>query len=286
MGDYVVFHTIAWPSTYAYYFFVIGMSAALFFLSALSWFREEFKILRTSAFYLSFVLLVVGGLLLIADLSQPLRFIYTLNPFFWNMTSPLVWGSILLVLFGAVSVGYFLAMRKGDEKTSRLLAVIGSLLALGLPIYTGFDLAVHQHRPVWNTPLMPVLFVALSLISGAAVASFLAKGETKLLGMLRQIMLWSAGAVGVMLISLIVTTAYGGSAEELTYMFMTSGTLGTVFIGLGVVLGTAAPIAVLLAPFGRQQFGMLVASALLLVGGLALRYSILIGPQIVQTFFS
>jgi formate-dependent nitrite reductase membrane component NrfD len=286
MGDYVVFHTIAWPAAYSIYFFVIGLSAALFFLSALSWFRDEFKPLRASAFYLSFVLLVLGGLVLVSDLSQPLRFLYTLNPAYWNVTSPLVWGSILLVLFGLVSIGYFLTMRKGAEKTSRLLAVVGSLIALGLPVYTGFDLSVHQHRPVWNTPLMPVLFVALSLVSGAAVASFLAKGEAKLLVNLRQIMLWAAGATAVMLLSLIVTTAYGGSAEELTYMFMTTGTLGLVFIGLGVLAGTAVPILLLLAPFGKQRGGLLLASVLLLVGGMALRYSILVGPQIVQTFFS
>jgi formate-dependent nitrite reductase membrane component NrfD len=286
MGDYVVFHTIAWPAAYSIYFFVIGLSAALFFLSALSWFRDEFKPLRASAFYLSFVLLVLGGLVLVSDLSQPLRFLYTLNPAYWNVTSPLVWGSILLVLFGLVSIGYFLTMRKGAEKTSRLLAVVGSLIALGLPVYTGFDLSVHQHRPVWNTPLMPVLFVALSLVSGAAVASFLAKGEAKLLVNLRQIMLWAAGATAVMLLSLIVTTAYGGSAEELTYMFMTTGTLGLVFIGLGVLAGTAVPILLLLAPFGKQRGGLLLASVLLLVGGMALRYSILVGPQMVQTFFS
>lgn len=285
MGDYTVFFTIAWPSTYAWYFFVIGISAALFFLSALSWFREEFKVLRASTFYFSFVLLVIGGLLLIGDLSKPLRFLNMINPVYWNFTSPLVWGAILLMLFGAASAGYFLAMRKEDEATSRKLAVIGSLLALGLPVYTGFDLAVHQHRPIWNTPLMPVLFVALSLVSGAAVASFLAKGETKLLANLRQIMLWSGGAVGVMLISLFVTTAYGGSAAELTFMFMTKGSLGAVFIGLGVLLGTAAPIALLLAPMGRQQSGIFAAAALLLIGGMALRYSILVGPQIVQTYF-
>ena len=286
MGDYVVFHAIAWPATYAIYFFVIGMSAALFFLSALSWFREEFKTLRQSAFYLSFVLLVLGGMVLIADLSQPQRFLNTLNPAYWNLASPLLWGTILLMLFGLVSVGYFLMLRKGDEKNGRLLAVVGALLALALPVYTGFDLAVHQHRPIWNTPLMPVLFVALSLISGAAVASFLAKGEAKLLAMLRQIMLWSAGATAVMLVSLLITTAYGGSGEELTYMFMTSGTLGLVFIGLGVIVGTAAPILLLLAPFGKQQTGLWLAAALLLAGGIALRYSILVGPQIVHTFFS
>ena len=285
MGEYTIFHTVAWPSTYAYYFFVIGISAALFFISGLSWFREEFKSLRTSSFYLSFALLVVGGLLLIADLSQPMRFIYTLNPFYWNFASPLTWGSILLLLFGAASVAYFLAMQKNDEALARKLAVAGSLIALGLPIYTGFDLSVHQHRPVWNTPLMPVLFVALSLISGAAVASFLAKGEARLLTSLRQIMLVASGATAVMLLSLLVTTANGGSASELTFMFMTSGLLGAVFIGLGVIVGTVVPLAVLAVPFGKQASGIMLASVLLLVGGMALRYSILMGPQIVHTYF-
>lgn len=284
MGDYIVFHDVAWHGTYAIYFFVIGISAALFFFSALSWYREEFKNLRINAFYVSFALLVLGGLLLIGDLSQPMRFLNIMNPAYWVMTSPLVWGSIILGLFGLVSVWYFLKLK--DEKAARLPAILGSILALLLPVYTGFDLAVHQHRPVWNTPLMPVLFVALSLVSGAAVASFLAQGEAKLLGILRQIMLWSAGATAVMVISLIMTTAYGGSAEELTYMFMTSGTMGAVFIWLGIVLGTAVPIVLLLVPFGRQQMGLMLASALILVGGISLRYSILMGPQIVQTFFS
>jgi formate-dependent nitrite reductase membrane component NrfD len=282
MLDYTPFFTIAWPSTYAYYFFVIGLSAALFFVSALSWFREEFKAVRSSSFMLSFALLVVGGLLLITDLSQPGRFLNMINPGYWNMTSPLVWGAILLILFGGVSVLYFLAMQKGDAK---LLAVIGSLIALGLPIYTGFDLSVHQHRPVWNSPLMSVLAVSLSLISGAAVASFLAKGEAKLLGSLRNIMFASAGATAVMLLALMVTTAYGGSASELTYMFMTSGAMGTVFVWLGVVIGTVVPLVVLALPLGKQATGIMLASVLLLVGGIALRYAILIGPQTVHTYF-
>ncbi len=285
MLDYTVFHTIAWPSTYAIYFFVIGIAAALFFFSALSWYHAEFKPLRGSAFYVSFALLVVGGLLLISDLAQPMRFLNILNPAYLKFDSPLAWGSLNLVSFGLVSVLYYFMMQKKDEQNSRRLAALGALLALGLPIYTGFDLTVHQHRPVWNTPLMPVLFVALSLVSGAAVASFLAKGDAKLLATLRSVMLWSAGAVGAMLVSLLGTTAYGGSAQELTFMFMTSGGMGLAFIGLGLILGTAAPIVLLLAPFGRQPIGVLAAGALLLIGGMALRYAILVGPQLVHTYY-
>ena len=285
MGDYNIFHHMPWSSAYSIYFFTIGISAALFFMSALSWYRAEFRALRASAFYLSFVLLAVSGLLLIGDLSKPARFLNTMNPAYLSFSSPLAWGALNLVAFGAVSVAYFFMMRKENEAMSRKLAVLGSLLALGLPIYTGFDLTVHQGRPVWNTPLMPILFVALSLVSGAAVASFLAGKQEKLLVMLRQIMLWSGAAVAAMLISLLGTTAYGGTGEELTFMFMTSGTLGMIFIGIGFLLGTAAPILLLLAPFGRQQGGVMLAALLLLVGGMALRYSILVGGQIVQTYF-
>jgi formate-dependent nitrite reductase membrane component NrfD len=187
--------------------------------------------------------------------------------------------------FGAVSLLYIMALRKNNEKNAKFFGVIGSLLALGLPVYTGFDLTVHQNRPIWNTPLIPILFVALSLVSGAAVASWLARGKEAALARLRSYMLWAGGAVGVMLIALLGTTAYGGSGSELTFMLMTSGGLGLVFVGFGILLGTAAPIAVLLTSLGRQHTGILAAAGLLLVGGMALRYSILIGGQIVQTYF-
>lgn len=285
MFDFTVFHTIAWPGSYAWYFFVIGISVALFFFSALSWYREEFQPLRKSGFFLSLALLVVGGLLLIGDLSQPARFLNMLNPAYLKFDSPLAWGSLNLISFGLVSVAYLFMMNKGNDDLAKKLAVIGALLGLGLPIYTGFDLTVHQHRPVWNTPLMPVLFVALSLVSGSAVASFMAGGNEKLQVMLRRFMLWSGGATAAMLVSLLGTTAYGGSAAEITFMFMTSGTMGMIFIGLGMLLGLAVPIALLLAPVGRQPVGMMAASVLLLVGGAALRYAILIGPQIVHTYY-
>lgn len=285
MGDFNIFHHMPWSGSYAIYFFLIGISAAMFFFSALSWYRPEFKEIRQSSDNISFVLLAVSGILLIVDLSQPLRFLNMVNPFYLQFSSPLAWGSLCLISFGAVSVAYFYTIHKTkDEALSRKLAVVGALLALGLPIYTGFDLTVHQNRPVWNTPLMPVLFVALSLLSAAAVATFIAKGE-KLLVMLRRIMLWTGGAVAAMLVSLLGTTAYGGSGSELTFMFMTSGSLGMIFIGLGILLGTVVPMGVLLTSMGKQQGGMMLAGALLLVGGLALRYSILIGGQIVQTYY-
>ncbi|MCK2125934.1 polysulfide reductase NrfD [Thauera aromatica] len=285
MGDYVWFHDVSWHATYAIYFFVIGICAGLTFLSYGSWVTPELRPLRVKAAAGSFLLLALGGLLLIADLSQPLRFLNILNPAYLNFSSPLAWGALNIVAFGIASVLYLLALRKGDEGRGKLLAAVTALLALGLPIYTGYDLTVHQSRPVWNTPVIPVLFVAMAIASGSAVGALLAGGHEGAQRVLRQYLMWSCGAVGVMLISILGTTSYGGSAQELTFLILTTGTMGLIFVGAGIVAGTAAPIALLLAPFGRQQVGIALAALLVLLGGAALRYALLMGPQQLQTLY-
>lgn len=285
MGDYVVFHDVSWHASYAVYFFVIGISAGLSFFSFLSWHKPSLRPLRESSAYISFALLAIGGVLLISDLSQPLRFLNILNPAYLQFNSPLAWGALNIVTFGLASIAYLAMLKKGDEKRGKALAAVAALLALGLPIYTGYDLTAHQSRPVWNTPVIPVLFVALAIASGSAVASLLAAGNEATRAMLRQYLLWSAGAVAVILVSILGTTNYGGSAEELTFVVLTTGTMGLIFIGLGIVAGTAAPIALLLAPYGRQQAGVMLAALLVLVGSAALRYALLMGPQYLQTFY-
>lgn len=285
MGDYVWFHDVAWHATYSIYFFIIGIVAGLAFLSYGSWRMPELRPLREKAAYGSFLLLVAGGLLLISDLSQPQRFFNVLNPMYLNFTSPLAWGAVNIVAFGVSSVLYVLALRKGDEARGRLLATVTALLALGLPIYTGYDLTVHQSRPVWNTPIMPVLFVALAVSSGSAAGSLLAGGNGEVLKVLREYMLWSAGAVAVILISIMGTTNYGGSASELTFMIMTTGTMGLLFLGVGFIGGSVAPAVMLYAPMGRSQTVLMVAAVLILAGSAALRYVILMGPQQLQTLY-
>lgn len=289
MGDYVWFHDVSWHASYAIYFFVIGILAGLSFLSYGSWITPALRPLREKAAYISLGLLAVGGLLLIADLSQPMRFLNTLNPAYLNFSSPLAWGALNIVAFGIVSVLYILELKKGqDSARGKLLAMIAALLALGLPIYTGYDLTVHQSRPIWNTPIMPVLFVALAIASGSAAGSLLAGGNAAAQKVLREYMLWSTAGVGVALISILGTTNYGGSASELTFMVLTSGTMGTIFVGGGILLGTAAPVAILFLAHLRQQATaamLMLAALLILLGSAALRYALLMGPQQLQTLY-
>lgn len=286
MGEYVWFHDVSWHSAYAIYFFLIGILAGLSFLSYGSWITPALRPLREKAAYISVVLLGVGGALLVADLSQPLRFLNTLNPFYMHFTSPLAWGALNIAAFGICSVLYVWTLFKKEEKHGKLLATLTALLALGLPIYTGYDLSVHQSRPVWNTPVMPVLFVALAVASGSAAGSLLAGANAAAQKILREYMLWSSAAVGVVLIGILGTTNYGGAAEELTFAILTTGTMGLVFVGFGILGGVAAPVGLLLMTTGQQHRGILmISAALILVGSAALRYAILMAPQQMQTLF-
>jgi formate-dependent nitrite reductase membrane component NrfD len=117
------------------------------------------------------------------------------------------------------------------------------------------------------------------------VGSLLAGANQAAQKVLHQYLLWSTAAVGVILVSILGTTNYGGSAEELTFGILTSGTMGIIFVGLGILIGTAVPVALLLAPYGRQPAGLMLSALLILVGGAALRYALLMAPQIVQTLF-
>lgn len=287
MGEYVWFHDVSWHASYAIYFFVIGILAGLSFMSYGSWITPALRPLREKAAYGSILLLGIGGLLLIADLSQPLRFLNIMNPVYLQFSSPLAWGALNIVAFGISSILYILELRKGrDSARGKTLALITAILALGLPIYTGYDLTVHQSRPVWNTPVMPVLFVALAIASGSAVGALLAGNNQETRKVLREYMMWSTAGVGVILISILGTTNYGGSASELTFMIMTTGTMGLLFIGVGFLAGTAAPVAVLFhAHLRHHTSGLILAALLILIGSAALRYVLLMGPQQLQTLY-
>jgi formate-dependent nitrite reductase membrane component NrfD len=132
---------------------------------------------------------------------------------------------------------------------------------------------------------MPVLFVALAMASGAAVSALLSRGNAPAQASLRQYLVWSVGAIAVVLVGMLGTTNYGGSAEELTYLILTSGTMGLIFVGLGVVAGTLAPVALLLTRAGQQPTTVALAALLVLLGSAALRYGILMAPQQIQSLF-
>lgn len=291
--NYTVFHVMPWGPSYALYFFLIGISAGAFILSMMPHVcpgQDKYLPLSKTAWVVSFVLLVISGPILIFDLTMPARFIHLFSPNYMHFSSPLMWGTALLLGMGLFSILYGWALFTNNQLI-KFFGMIGGIFALGFPIYSGFDLAVQPGRPVWNSAVIPPLFLILSLSSGVGFVSILGyftnkeKLGAEMLGGLRNILLFSAVVTFVFLLSQSVVLAYGG-AEENTSLSLIYAQYGFLYWGLGWLIGTIIPLAILIAPrFGASTNGIAIASVLMILGSYSLRHVILVSGQIIQQVF-
>lgn len=177
MFEYSQFNIAPWGWEITVYFFLIGTAGMTYvYAAAPAVFGDSFGGVARSlepfqkiGMLAALVLLIISGPLLIIDLGMPARFLYPILHFHW--TSPLSWGALFLPLFGLCIVGYLLALWTNRQGLLRPIGILGMLLGLSMPLYTGLDLMVHQTRELWNNPTIPVLFVILSVSSGTALVA-------------------------------------------------------------------------------------------------------------------
>jgi len=195
--------TIEWGFLIVNYLFLGGLSAGLYFVSALATFLFKIepspytRIARLGAFLAPWPVMIGCGLL-IFDLGRWYRF-YKLF-LHLRLVSPMSIGTWLLVLFGVISLLYAYAwlteiqrnalfarlpralsfLKKFNyeiERWRRHLAFVGLPISVGVGIYTGVLLGAVQSRPFWNTNLVAQLFLFSALSTGCA---------TLILGLARQ----------------------------------------------------------------------------------------------------
>lgn len=184
-------HTKEWGFLIVNYLFLGGLSAGLFFVSALAAYlqdRDEIaygRIARYGAILAPWPV-AIGSLLLIFDLGQWHRFYKLFLTFQWQ--SPMSIGSWLLVLFNVVALANCWAWIPAEQRQAigarfrvpgrllgdwtaaqKKLAAAGFPLSLGVAIYTGVLLGAVQARPFWNTNLVAQMFLFSALSTGCAV---------------------------------------------------------------------------------------------------------------------
>jgi formate-dependent nitrite reductase membrane component NrfD len=250
---------------------------------------------------------------LIIDLGQPLRF-WHLFPYL-NTSSPVTWGSFLLTMYplNGIIYGYFMyagdmlsrkaatssadAARRLRESASlygrltRIFGLIGIPLAMAVHGYTGFILAVSKARALWNTALMPVLFLVSAMVSGIAMMMivvylrdrfFVEERETDkdLLFDLGKI-LTAAIAFDLFLIfsDVVVLLTADTEAREAALLILTLD-FSPLFLGVEIFLGSLVPLALLLAPPMRnRRWAAALAGLCVMIGIMAMRYVMVIGGQ-------
>lgn len=273
----------------AVYFYLTGLSAGSFIIStfAYGFGMIKFKPLGKIGVVMATLLLVIAPMILLIDLAQPLRFWHLI--LYLRITSPITWGTFLLTLYPLNCVVYGFFMFKGDMKRTKIFGLIGIPLALMVHGYTGFILALGKARVLWNTAIMPPIFLVSAMVSGLAMMILvviikdyiLQRGkehDPTLLYDLRTYLVASI-VLDLILIGIDLTVLLTSHTEAyLAALMLLKGEFRGLFLGVEVLLGGIIPLILLLLPLTKRWVpGLAIASVLVMIGILAMRYIMVVG---------
>lgn len=221
--------------------------------------------------FVAWILAGVTGLTDMAHLTKPKRF--------WRMmlkpkTSWISRGFIVIWLFlGAAAIQLAISTWGSAGAAETTFKVIAGILAFGVAIYSGFVVGYVGAIKLWNSAIIPILFVVAGITGGLALLMAIGVGRV---GLSEDVAL----ALRVVLIGYAVCVAiylwvatYESTAARDSAMRIIKGNLASVFWLLVVLLGIVIPIIMLFATDATAA--LVIAGILVVVGGIALRYSIL-----------
>lgn len=291
MFEYTQYNIAPWGYELALYFFLIGTAAMVFVTAAapnvFGKVAAPFQAFQMTGMIVTLLMLLVCAALLIVDLAQPSRFLYPILYFHW--TSPLSWGALFLPLFGLSIIGFVYGVKTGKAEVAKWSGILGSLLALSMPLYTGLDLMVHQARELWSNPTIPVLFVILSITSGAALVAILLMATKRLVPdatrLIRIVLYFSVGVTFWLFLGVVVTLLYGSEEQQQAWAII-NDQFALRFWLLTFIVGILAPLALLIPPRFAQNGSLVTAAAVAgAIGAFTFREVLLYAGQLTQLYY-
>jgi len=220
------------------------------------------------------------GLFDVAHLSQPAR-VWRIA--FKARSSWISRGFIFVILFiGAAGLQLLIHLLTGDAANHPGAAeiffrVVAGILAFGVVIYSGFVVGFVHGIKFWNSAMLPVLVVAGGLAAGSAIvlaACTYMTGVTyfnPLLLFARFILVFYALTI---FIHLWISTYSSPEAKE-SALLLLKGNMAGLFWILIILVGIVVPLVLFFVADINSSALLVVAAALVLLGNLVLRYSII-----------
>jgi len=292
-GHYVtgMDNQVAWgmPHVFAV-FLIVAASGALNVASIGSVFAKvEYKPLARLSGLLAIALLAGGLAILVLDLGRPDRLIVAMTNY--NFKSIFAWNIFLYNGFFLIVAIYLWTLM--DPSVAKYGKRIG-LLAIGwrlvLTTGTGSIFGFLVARQAYDAAILAPYFIVLSLAFGMAafilvmLVAFNGSGRTlgdALLGRLRNLL-----GVFIAIALLVVTTYYltnlyaAEHQASVRMILLDGGSVTTTFWIGQILLGSLIPLGLIYHPLFRDSRPALAsASVLVVLGGLATMYVIIIGGQ-------
>ena len=277
-----------WDAPHAAWFSLMGIGGGLFILARLMGLSRELGLWfgLPAVDIVSFLAIGVGGMILLADLGKPFRFLRAvLNVRSSWISRGAVADFVFLVLatllilpgFKIGSAAPFAGLPWGPEAASGLGGLfegISIVAALVVMFYAGIVLSSPKSIPYWNSPLVPTQFVLSSAATSTGVLSFffLAVGKAVTPGVVILQIIF----VALLLISIVwhLSTKKDDVAKGESLAWLLRDRYRGLFVGLVITAGTVVPLVLSLiaaASDGARGALMAISAVLLLIGGYYLR---------------
>jgi formate-dependent nitrite reductase membrane component NrfD len=297
---------ITWGIMIVIYLFTAGLSAGSMITSnlALLYGGKDFERVGRFGAYISPFPISLGLGVLLLDLGSPFNFYRLFLTL--QVKSPMSYGSWVILLFTVLSVIYLylwlpvkyqlLGHFKGSEKWKKGLARFLPFLSVGVASYTGLLLNAAV-RPLWNAPLLPVLFLVSALSTGVASVILLSslspwqRARHKELHVLTKV---DAGLIILecfIILIMIVMGRLNSDSVSASFGSMLYGHYALMFWLLIVGLGLLIPFSLELMELKdkipvRWALPVTVSSSFLVVfGGFFVRYIITYAGQMSGWFY-
>jgi len=294
------------------YLFLGGLTAGILILTAMMILKNrggEFSVATNKIVLLAPVLLSVGMFALFLDLEHKLyvwRF-YTA----FNITSPMSWGSWILLLVYPLSFLLILAtFRQGfpkvyayietfmekrkflakhvdkfrapfafSEKHRRLIAQITIPVAILLGIYTGILLSALGARPFWNSSIMGPIFLVSGVSTAAALVILLSPRHQEI-HYFTRIDLGLIGVEAGLLVLFIIGMATSSTQHQSALDLILGGPLTATFWVLIMGMGLLLPALLEFMELKGKEIPRYIGAGFVLLGGLLLRFVIVEAGQL------
>ena len=282
---------VVWGTPHVFaVFLIVAASGALNVASISSVFgKTPYKPLARMSGLLAITLLVGGLAVLVLDLGRPDRLIVAMT--YYNFKSIFAWNIILYIGFIAVVAIYlWMMMERKMNNYTKSVGFFAFIWRLILTTGTGSIFGFLVARHAYDAAVMAPMFIIMSFAYGLAIFILVLMAACKwadrplgdaILMKLKNLLGVFIGAVLYFVLVYHLTNLYITQHHGFErFILLDGGVYTSLFWVVQIGLGSLLPLALLYLPAtGQSRTWISVASLLVIIGGLAQMYVIIIGGQ-------
>ena len=285
---------IPWGALISTYIFFVASASGLCMVSSLGhvFGFKTFAPIAKRATFLALLTLLIGFAVIATELERPFRLLVyaVISP---NFSAPIWWmGALYGVYLMLLSAELYFLIRD-DHHRARIVGAASLVAAIAAQSNLGLVFGSLHARPYWHGPLMPIYFVALALVCGAALLMLIVYfsdyfSNDKQLKAQNQPLLEGLGKLLALFIGIAMFFTFwklldgiAGShyhTSDVT-LALILGKLFFSFWGMEIFVALLIPFGILLSHKRKQPGYLAAAAALPMIGIFFMRYNFVYAGQ-------